>query len=207
MNALRRRLWRLGLIALVLGLSLSGGSPAAAFGYPQDSGFKVVILRPGPGETYYAGPDSPRTAVYVLGRVSGGEFAPEQIEILLTILEDGRPSGEAHASATAGGDFNFLIATNPDGPEEVGRSSGNCYPCHGPVSLAFPGRRSLLRVTATDPLGRSAVAERWITIERPRLAEVTVRARLAGGSELAPPGLPISATTNLLGWRGRQFSS
>ena len=196
--------WRALSTLIVWLLVTQAGAPFAG---AQPEALQVIIMQPGEGETYYTGSDGPRTLVPILGRVSSGSFDPQQLEIQLDLLQDGKLIGREIGVANAYGAFGFRIMINAQGSGELGTPEMNCFYCHEVARLTLPGGPSVVRVTAVEPTGRKAVAERRVTLDRALLATVTVQVKVEGDSAASIPGLLITATTRVYDWRARKFSA
>ncbi len=189
--------------ALPLGVAAQTATPAAG----QPAGIKVVIDRPGEGETYYTGLVGPRTTVPIVGHVTGSDFDPAQLEVQFEVLQDGKPVGRETGTPEADGRFFFRALTNAYGTAELGSPEGNCFRCHGHEPVEIPRGEALVRVTAIEPTGRKASAERRIYLDQAGTATVTVQVGIADQPGRTVSGLLVDATTRVYDWRARKFTA
>ncbi len=173
----------------------------------QAGTLQVVILQPGEGETYYTGPGGPRTLVPILGRASSDSFDPQQLEIQLDLLQGGKLIGHESGASNADGTFSFRVLINAEGSGELSTPEMNCFSCHEMAKLALPAGASSVRVTAVEPTGRKAVAERRVMLDKAGLAAVAVEVGVRDQPGWSVVGLPVIAATRVYDWRGRKFSA
>jgi hypothetical protein len=198
------------VFSLLLTAILCGGIPAPnsladSGGLP--GGLTIYLSRPGEGETFYSGPSAPRTLVPVIGQVQGSEFALNEVEIELEILQAGQSVAKARAPVEADGHFTVNVLTNATGNADLGSPEHNCYTCHENAPLTLPPGGSTLRLTAVEPSGRKTSLERSVSLDASGLARLRVTVQLADQPQQILAGLPISATTQVYSWRNRVFSA
>lgn len=173
----------------------------------QDSNLKVTITRPGEGETLYASPTSPFASTQITGWVAADDFSVSQIQIRLEILQGTKSFGNSTATPKQDGTFSFDVAINPERPATKSSGEYGCKgDCHAITNVGLPAGPVLLRVSAVDPLGRKATAERSIISEHSGYADVPVQVLVDGDSRQVVEGLHILADTRLYVWRARQYS-
>jgi len=174
-------------------------------GQADGGDFTVIITRPAEGETYYAGPTTLMYSVPVMGRVTGEIRIPEEIEVLLEIIQNGDLQTVANTHLTAEGTFSFLANVNPEAsegwfPEDMKDCTDEC---HTPGNIDLPAGSVTLRVTAKDSVGRVAIDERHIIVDRSHYATVPVQVIRLDNPRGSITNIPVSASTRLYMWRTR----
>jgi hypothetical protein len=199
----KRQAWLSRLICVylaVIGLVISGARPA----WSQGVELVVSIARPSEGETFYTGRTSWVYSTSVIGWVTSNTHDPAQINVQLEILQGRELFGSLTTQPLADGSFSFDVTVNPQGIQEGSLNrEEECGICHHHGDASLPQGPTLLRVTATDPAGRQAVAERHIVVDRSDTATVPVRVVLADDPQKAVPNLRVTGSTWLYMWRAR----
>ncbi len=188
-------------ILLMAGVIVAGTRNVCA----QATGMTVRVARPGEGETLYIGPDAPFAHVPVTGWVSADDFAVTQLQLRLEILNGGKSYGNLATTPQPDGMFTFDVAINTNSPWSHPTTECQGSVCHNNVSIGFPPGAVLLRVIATDPLGRKSTAERSVIVDHSGYVRVPVQVVTADDQEQAGAGLRVVAATRLYEWRLRRY--
>lgn len=195
------------VLASLLGslIALLGAMSWASAADAQDSGLSIVIEWPNEGETLYAGPTSLLYKAPIKGRVSSDDYAAEEITVGLVILKDESAIGVSTTSPDEEGYYEFYATVNPGGPtEQFEIAFVDCgIDCHSPAEVDFQPGRLTLKVTATDPDGRQAVAERNILVDISGQATIPVHVSLAGEDNQPVSDIDVLASTRIYLWRAR----
>ena len=154
----RNPFYGLALALILTVLMLSNLSPAHA----QAGGLTVMIIRPAEGETVYSGPSAPYARVPVTCRVAVASGDVQKVQVKFEFLQGARTLGSETAAPKADGTCEFDVAINPKNPDVHAVTECSASICHNNTPLGFPPGRVLLRVTATDPSGQQAIAERAV---------------------------------------------
>jgi hypothetical protein len=199
----KRQAWLSRLICAylaVIGLVTSGARPARS----QGSELGISITRPSEGETFYAGRTTWVYSASIAGWVTSSAYDPAQIDVQLEILQASELLSSLTTQPLADGSFSFDVTVNPQGIQEgtLNREQ-ECGICHHHGEASLPQGPTLLRVTATDPAGRQAVAERNIVVDRSGTATVPVRVVLANDPQKPVANLRVTGSTWLYMWRAR----
>jgi len=189
-----------GLTALVFWFAVSPVSIHA-----QENTLKVTIARPGEGEILYNGRDAPYVTVPIMGWVTTDRVDLKLVQVKLEVLQGARTVGSLTTTPAADGKYSFDVAVDEHNPEDHVVSECAAGACHFYAPFGFPAGAVQLRVTATDPAGHQAVADRSIVVEHPGSANVPVQVIIAEESNPAPKGLTITALTRLYEWRERKY--
>lgn len=187
----------LGLILMLLG-SVNNAKAQADL-------LKVELEWPNEGETLYAGPTSLLYQIPIKGLITTQAFSPTDIEVVLTVSEGAEIIGNLQTMADANGRFEFNVTVNPQGSsEEFTIAFNDCGDdCHSPGDMDLQPGKLQLHVTATDPDGNEAHAERNITVDIAELATVPVTVLLADDSQQIVEHVNVSASTWVYLWRTR----
>ncbi len=171
----------------------------------QESDLKIGIVRPADGETLYGSPDGPFAHVPVAGWVAAEAVDLKQLAVRLEVFQGTKLFGSATTTPSGDGTYSFDVALNSN--VQISHPVTDCggY-CHTFAPLGFPSGPVLLRVTVTDPRGRTATAERSITVDQSGYADVPVQVMVADDPKQTLAGVSIVATTRLYAWRAREFS-
>ncbi len=173
----------------------------------QESSLKVAFIRPAEGETFYASPTSPFASTPVTGRVDGSDFDVRQVQVRLELFQGSTEHGSLTTTPQSDGTFSFDVAINPERPATKSSGEYACQGnCHAITPLGMPSGTVVLRLTATDPLGRTATAERSIVSDHSGYAHVPVQIVSAENPKQTIGGLTVVADTRLYEWRARQYS-
>lgn len=201
-----------GLLLLgLLGDTLAHGGVDSARAQARD--FTVKITTPAEGETFYAGPTSMLYHIPIAGWVDDPDYTPADVEIQLSILQDGELAGSQTTTPLADGTFDFYVTVNPDYSQSLFLNNESVVNpscadrCHHPTKLGLPRGAVVLRVTATDPAGQSGSVERHIVVDRSSFATVPVRVIHADRPEKPVPDVPVRASTRLYLWRTRHAAA
>jgi len=165
----------------------------------------VELEWPNEGETLYAGPTSLLYKIPIKGLVTTQAFSPTDIEVALTVFEGSEIIGNLKSVADANGRFEFNVTVNPKGSsEEFTIAFNDCgLQCHSPGDMDLQPGKLQLHVTALDPDGNEAHAERNITVDIAELATVPVTVQLAADSRQIVEHVNVSASTWVYLWRTR----
>ncbi len=196
--------WAWGVILLAIaGLFVMRPTAVSA----QESGMKVAFIRPSEGETFYASPTSPFASTPVTGWVDAGGFDVRQVQVRLEVFQGPKSYGSLTTRPQTNGTFTFDVAVNPERPASKSSGEYACQGnCHAITTLGMPSGKVLLRVTATDPLGRKATAERSVVSDHSGYADVPVHIVAADNPKQSIGELTVVADTWLYQWRARQYT-
>lgn len=199
----------LPLVSLVL--SLFALSVAVGPSRAQESEFGIFFDRPAEGETYYSGPSSLLYSLPVIGWVTGQGIDFTQVSVRLEVFDGQVLVGAVSENALADGTFEFTATANPENsdiqfPLEV-MVLGCADLCHFFGDIDLPAGALTLRLTAEDPNGRKAVAERQIKIDRSSYASIPVQVINKDNTNQPLVGITIIGSTRLYLWRARNFTS
>lgn len=176
--------------------------------HAQENGLKVTITRPGEGETLYLSSTGPFVGVPVMGWVTPNDFAIEQLQVRLELVQGAKTFASLSTAPKGDNSFSFDVAINPDLPATKSSGEYGCQsPCHSGGKVGLPAGPVVLRVTVVDPLGKSASAERSISVEHSGYADVPVRVVAADNPQQEIGGLIVVAETRLYQWRARQYTA
>ena len=170
----------------------------------QTSSLEIIIATPTEGETLYAGPETLAFTVPLTGWVYNAGGVPVLVRVQLDVLQDSTVVTVANTRPAADGSFMFDLAVNPDAPFGIfNPEHSSCLACHNQFGIGLPRGETVLRVTATDPAGRTAMAQRRITVDRSGQAAFSLRVVLDGDSSKALAGIRVTGSTWLYMWRSR----
>jgi hypothetical protein len=171
----------------------------------QDGGLSIVIEWPNEGETLYAGPTSLLYKVPIKGRVSSDQYEADEIVVELVVSRGGTQIGTLTTTPDEDGYFELYVTVNPDGPtEQFEIAFVECgIACHSPAEVDLQPGHLQLRVTASDPAGNQAVAERSIVVDISGMATIPVYVSLAGEDDRPVSDIDVAASTRLYLWRSR----
>lgn len=167
----------------------------------QTSTFRISIVRPGEGETIYTGQGAPYVTVPVTGYVTDASGA---VQVKLELFQNARPEGSLTTTPDKTGKYWFDVAINSNNPDDHPVSECADGVCHILSRLGFPPGHVLVRVTATDSAGHTAIAERNVIVDQSGSANVPVQLITANGAPI-PPSLNVTAQTRIYDWRLRQY--
>lgn len=210
---MRKRLLQLvGVLILgLVGVTFANGGVGIIHAQAYD--FTVKITTPAEGETFYAGPTSMLYHIPIAGWVDNADYNSVEVKIQLSILQDGELAGSQTTTPLADGTFDFYVTVNPDYSESLFLNNESVVNpscadrCHHPTKLGLPRGAVLLRVTATDPAGRSKTAERHIVVDRSDYATVPIQVVYADNPKEPVPAVPVSGSTWLYLWRARHATA
>ncbi len=193
-------------------MSIAGISTVQA----QGEEFKIGLTLPNEGETFYAGPSSLLYNIPIEGWVESESFSPTQIMVEIAIYQDTSLVTHLTISPDSDGVFRIYATVNPGAyAEDFAAEFIPCGDvCHvhpsaqfsrdeWDASLKLPPGPMLLMVTATDPAGRIASAQRTITVDRSGYAVVPVQVEIISDQQVPLENIPISGATWLYMWRSR----
>jgi hypothetical protein len=196
--------WTWGVILLAMaGLMVVRPGAVCA----QESGLKVAIFRPGEGETLYSNPSAPFAAIPVTGLVSANDFDLNQLQVRLEVLRGAQVTKSAALKPEKDGTFRVDVGINPNPVSDQAELEIGCDSrCHSMQNLILPAGAVRLRVTASDPLGHKAVAERSVFVDDAGYADLPVQVMIEGEPGRGLAGVQVVAATRLYFWRAREFS-
>jgi hypothetical protein len=180
-------------------------------GLPQESEQVVTInlVRPGEGETFYAGPSSLLYNIPIHGWVESDLYRTDEIKVVLAIYQNSGLVLTQETLAEANGEFEFYATVNPDGSiEKFPAVHADCSSyCHYLSELVLPAGKMTLELTSIDPAGNQDRVERHIIVDRSGYAYLPLQVVLKGSgpSGRALTDIPVSASTRVYMWRGRNF--
>lgn len=206
MTGLRR--WsRFAILLSLIALCLSSGRLSQVSA--QAEALTVVIDRPGEGEHLYAGPTTLLYSVPIAGWVYSATFEPSYITLKLEILQGETTILETPLRLGSDRAFSIHATVNPQSTfDPFSPQHGvNCESCHhgGTIDL-IPGQL-LIKVTASDPFGNKAIAERHVVVDHSGHATIPVQLEMQGASQASLAEIPVTAATRLYLWRTRYSTS
>jgi hypothetical protein len=170
----------------------------------------VMIIRPGEGETIYAGPQTMLYSIFITGQVHISSSSPDQSELKLEILSSNVQIGSYTSHPTRNGSFSIPVTVNPDTDSQeltnglpVDRNISCQTACHFATQLSLKPGIILIRVTVTTPDGQQAISERHISVDRAGYALIPVRVVLADDGVTPVSGVPVTGGARLYLWRTR----
>ncbi len=191
------------LLLAMAGLLVAGPSAVRA----QESGLRVTIFRPGEGETLYSNPSAPFAAIPVTGLVSANDFDLNQLQVRLEVLQGNQVTRSASLKPEKDGTFRLDVGVNGHPVSDQAELEIGCDSrCHSMQTLILPAGPIRLRVTASDPLGHKAVAERSVSVDDTAYVDLPVQVMIEGEPGRALAGVQVIAATRLYSWRAREFS-
>lgn len=195
---------------LILGL-LCGVFTIGAQAQDQDVQMSVLIVRPGEGETFYAGESSLVYSMQVIGYVSLNESFPheemDRVDVRLQVWQSGQMIDELSNNPTKDGRFTFALTVNPENslggfPPEYEPA---CIVCHYSASNSLPSGDLILRVIASHAMAGQSIDERRVFVDRSDILRVPIKVVSADDPQKGVPNIPVQATTRLYAWRARTF--
>ncbi len=141
----------------------------------QGNALAVTIARPSEGEIIYSGPGAPYVCVPVTGWVTADQIDVTLVQVKLELYQGARTVGSLITKPAKDGKYWFDVAINESSPDDHPVTECAQGMCHIFSSLSFPAGRVLVRVTATDSLGRKSVAERSVLVDHSGSANVPVQ--------------------------------
>ncbi len=146
-----KRSW-LHLIAVCLVLSALGIVPGRIV-HAQSESLSIGLLFPNEGETFYA---NPLTFIYsfkLRGWVESASYSPEQIEVDVRIIQDGRVVNSRKIKPEADGLFSLPITANPNSdPGSFTQFQTVCrIDCHYTTDFQLPEGPVTVELTASTP--------------------------------------------------------
>jgi hypothetical protein len=192
------------LLLAMVGLVVARPSAVRA----QESGLRVTIFRPGEGETLYSNPSAPFAAIPVTGMISANDFDLNQLDVRLDVLQGSQVARSATLTPEKDGTFRIDVGVNGHPVSDQAELEMGCDSrCHSMQRLILPAGRIRLRVTASDPLGHKAVAERSVIVDYTAYVDLPVQVTIENEPGRALAGVQVVAATRLYSWRARQFSA
>lgn len=189
----------LGLV-LALGMLASAIHPVAA----QTNRLTVTITTPLEDETFYAGAYSLVYSIDIAGSVVTSNPEPTLVRVRLDILRGTEIVNTLTTRLRDDGAFAFAVTVNPDSPAgQYMPDQRNCDTGHYVASVSLPNGPVTLRVTAIEPNGQQAIAERKIVVAGSGYATVPGQVVRADHPEQAVPNIPVSGATRMYLWSGR----
>lgn len=185
-------------MALVAALFFLGTRSAHA----QSSRLAVVIATPAQGETVYVSPSAFLYSIYINGWIVTSNPEPSLIKLQLDLLRGTELTANLKSRANPDGSFSFSVTANPAGADFPDPHTG-CIECHFTSPIALPRGKVLVRVTATDPAGNQAVAERTIIVDHSGSAIIPVKVVDADHPEQTIPNIPVLGSARMYLWRAR----
>ncbi len=194
-------------------LVVEGGSPIRyntvydVSGVPvNNSDIAVILASPGNGETFYTMGNSLAPEI-----ISGRVYYKDQgkltgIKVRLVITSNGQTTASLETTPSAGGDFNFNVAINPNSPPSYASkpATRQCTQCHDDslAQAGIPTGTVHFLVTAIAPNGQQATDSRWARVDASENIALPVQ---IVNSETNEPlaGLSVEATAILYEWRER----
>ena len=180
--------------------------PQSPSGLPISGGdITVLIASPSNGETLYArnGITAP---AFVAGQVFSGNTLPTTLQVKLDVWSGNQKTASLTTTPSPTGSYKFNLAINPQGalPYMIKPGGSDCLPCHEDyrTQAPIPSGEVRLVVSVVDSTGHQASDERWVRVDSSGAATVPVQV-LDSLTNKPLPGLSVSASTILYGWRGR----
>jgi len=201
-----RETWILSIAFLLLSGLLCAPPPLAA----QTPALTVTIISPNENETFYSSASTLLYSIQIKGWVATQHPEPSLVRVRLDILRDGIVTGNATTRLDSTGAFLFDVTVDPTaqrGEFTIAEVENGCENCHYLADLALPSGKIVLRVTATEPAGRQATAERRIIVDRSTFTSVPVRIVRAEQPNQPLANVPVSGATRLYLWRTRHATS
>lgn len=190
-----------GLLTLML-LCAVPASLAHMQDAQREATVRVSIERPAEGETFYAGPASLLYSVTITGWAFSTEYDASDLDVHLEIIQSQETVGRLQTRPRADGSFFFSATANPEGLP-LNTPDPTCLECHYVSPVNLPAGPMELRVTARDPQGGEATAQRQIIMDRSAQATIPVTVEVAGEETSIPSDLPVTASAWLYEWRAR----
>lgn len=178
---------------------------------PQESEKAIIIslVRPGEGETFYAGPSTLLYNIPIHGWVESDLYRSEEIKVVLTIFQNSALVSTHEIYADSSGEYKIYATVNPEGStENFSAIQADCASyCHYLSELVLPAGEMTLKLTAVDPAGNQDSLERHIIVDRSDYAYVPLQIILedSRSSGRALQNVPVTASTWLYMWRSRHF--
>jgi hypothetical protein len=201
-----KRAW-LCLIAICLAL-FALGMPPGQVAQAQSDSLSIGLLFPNEGETFYA---SPLTFIYsfkLRGWVESSSYSPEEIEVEVQIIQDGRVVNSKKTKPDADGLFTLPTTVNPNSnPGSFTQFQTVCrIDCHYKTDFQLPEGPVTLELTATAPDGSQASLVRHIQVDLSKYITLPVQVTLEGDNIGLPGEIPVTASTRLYLWRARNVN-
>lgn len=164
----------------------------------QGQDLTVTINVPFEDEVLYAGPQVPRYAIPISGKVKPVNGAVTKVTLQLEIFKNGHSVGLISGHPDPNGLFKFMATVNPDAPQmSITVDKKGCAACHAQSTEAsLPSGKCTLTLTATDALGHQTSINRHIFVDRSGWADLLVHVDYAGDALTSLQGLPVSAATH-----------
>ncbi len=203
--------WKKWLLSAGLGGALFAATFAGASyqGTIPPEPLSIIIVRPGDGETIYAGPQTMLYSIFVTGLVHTGSVDPAQSALKLEIFSEGKRVGLYTGHPDANGDFSVPVTVNPDKDSgeltsnlSVDRNSSCQSACHFAATTSLVPGPVLIRATVITPDGQQAYIERRVVVDRAGYASIPVRV-LAQDGTTPLAGIPVTGGARLYMWRTR----
>lgn len=169
----------------------------------------IAIDRPGEGEHLYAGPKTLLYSIPIAGWVYSATFDPAYISLELEILQDEKTILQTPLRLGSDREFSIHATVNPQSTLDVFKPQHgvNCDSCHHAGSINLVPGELLIRITASDPFGHKAVAERHIVVDYSTYTTIPVQLEIQGASQGDLANIPVTGSTRLYLWRTRYSTS
>ncbi|MBI5649541.1 MAG: hypothetical protein HZC40_03715 [Chloroflexi bacterium] len=170
--------------------------------HAQTHALAVFIQTPAQGETFYVAPSSFLYSIYVKGWIVTSNPEPTLIKVELALLRGTELTARVEARAQPDGSFSFSVTANPDAADFPDPHTG-CIECHFTSALALPRGKVIVRVTAIDPAGNRASAERAIIVDHSGTAIIPIQVVDADQPARPIAHIPVLGSARLYLWRAR----
>jgi hypothetical protein len=190
------------ILVATLGLGLLAGPINRV--EAQSPTLKVTITTPLEDETFYAGAYSLVYSIDVAGYVATSNPEPSLVQVRLDVLSEGQVVKTATMRLHNDGSFAFGMTVNPDAPAgQFSADQRNCDACHYLADILLPRGQVTLRITAREPNGNQATAERDIFVDLAGHAMVPVKIASVENPQLAIANIPVYGSARMYLWRTR----
>ncbi len=175
----------------------------------QASPLTIGVTSPSENETFYSSPSTLQYSIQIKGWVKTTHPEPSLVRVRLDILRDNVVTANTTTRLNEDGSFAFDVTVDPDAPRgefTIAEIENGCENCHYQANLALPRGKIILRVTAIEPSGRQATADRRIIVDRSTYNTVPVRVVRADQPNEPVANVPVSSVTRLYFWRARHHA-
>ncbi|MBI5650042.1 MAG: carboxypeptidase regulatory-like domain-containing protein [Chloroflexi bacterium] len=193
-------------LVIVLSILVCAPNPVVA----QTAALTVTIITPNENETFYSSSSTLLYSIAIKGWVATQHPEPSLVRVRIDILRDGIVTGSATTRLDSTSAFLFDVTVDPTAPRgefTIAEVENGCENCHHLADLALPSGKIVLRVTAIEPSGRQATAERRIIVDCSTYTNVPVRVVRAEQLEQSIANVPVSGAARLYMWRTRHQTS